>query len=642
MKRIKSLPRTDLKSSKSKKLRTYLPENTRTVLGDVRPNPYNVDNITQAAQELVGEEVERFPVTDYYVEFAPENLEQFTRLDESGMLLFDYPLDREVIVQGDHYVPLEEYADGYPKFYTSVPANYSFPTDISYIILDEMYFPEYIPADLEFQALKRVGANPNEELRGGIHCCDNPCSEECCPAGWMACIYDQNPLTYCGPVGVDLDCFDEEPPTFDPPDDDLARACGCDLNTNERKPSGCVTYENNGIGGIDDTVFEGVPNVEIYSVHPWAPIVIFNPVFIVQNVLQGDQPFEEDEFEIESTDENGCFKFDRKHPRNFFFKENYDFWLKFQNDDVKVRNEIWPWVYKTKVISQESGPLNDLQIEIPQEDDVAWRAAHVLDSDFEFREFCGQFGITEPSDKLNVVLGLMNEGGVASMLEKGNYVEAIGLYYCWDPGEPIDAILDQTIIDDWNVLVWGGWLGQPLLELIPLPDVVFSKNRNNSERIQELCYHEFTHASFYEEVGEPFWKRIRKHAVAYGGDGTAPHMGNANCTNADLVSLNEGWADYLGFVFRNEKHDRANYELIMEGLFLADGFVASGLAWDLIDVNSSLTTETAGVTDNVSGFTNSQIFNAAIESDSWLDVITELSAPSNEDALLQLLQDYGQ
>ena len=74
-----------------------------------RDNPYSVTNMRKAYASLYstradyqeGEAEEMVPVTDYYVRFLPKDKEDFTTLDEMGVVLVDTPLDSEPVGEGD-------------------------------------------------------------------------------------------------------------------------------------------------------------------------------------------------------------------------------------------------------------------------------------------------------------------------------------------------------------------------------------------------------------------------------------------------------------------------------------------------------------------------------------------------------------
>ena len=72
-------------------------------LGKKLDNPYSCSNMAAALSELYPTRSEaQIPVTDLYVRFLPKGAEDFSRLENLGVDLFDYPLDCEIITDGDY------------------------------------------------------------------------------------------------------------------------------------------------------------------------------------------------------------------------------------------------------------------------------------------------------------------------------------------------------------------------------------------------------------------------------------------------------------------------------------------------------------------------------------------------------------
>lgn len=138
-----------------------------TVLGGTYPNPYSIANITQAYNNIHGTNLQSVGTTHYYVRFKPENEAQLNILDSSlDLELYDYPLDRVVIQDGDYwpeaYANLEQ--NEYPWLYTVVESNFQFPSGIQYENLLLLNIPND-DAALEDEAFNLTG---NNECGGGI------------------------------------------------------------------------------------------------------------------------------------------------------------------------------------------------------------------------------------------------------------------------------------------------------------------------------------------------------------------------------------------------------------------------------------------------------------------------------------------
>jgi hypothetical protein len=83
---------------------TEYPDEIAMVLGAQLPIPYTIPVMTEAYNTYYASNLTFVPVTDLYVKFSPVNEAQFALLEDSLDLdLYDYPLDYEVLVDGDYY-----------------------------------------------------------------------------------------------------------------------------------------------------------------------------------------------------------------------------------------------------------------------------------------------------------------------------------------------------------------------------------------------------------------------------------------------------------------------------------------------------------------------------------------------------------
>ena len=112
------------------------------ILGQQLPNPYSVANMQAAVNILYGG---HYPITasHLYVRFKPSSSEQLMILDETEDLeLQDYPMDYELIQDGDYYQDPTLGTEDFHWLYTVVPTNYNFPQGIQYEVLEQLYLPE--------------------------------------------------------------------------------------------------------------------------------------------------------------------------------------------------------------------------------------------------------------------------------------------------------------------------------------------------------------------------------------------------------------------------------------------------------------------------------------------------------------------
>jgi len=143
---------------------------TPIVLGEKLKNPYKVENM-QNAFDYYNDVVPNSPferkkieATHYYIQINPNTLEQLEMLDnldnsddENVPVLHDYPLDYEIIQEGDYYAYPTDENDIFHPTYTLISVDYQFPISVPYVILDEIYEPMEEEYDVETVAMFFAG-----------------------------------------------------------------------------------------------------------------------------------------------------------------------------------------------------------------------------------------------------------------------------------------------------------------------------------------------------------------------------------------------------------------------------------------------------------------------------------------------------
>lgn len=145
-------------------------EHMQIVLGKKLENPYTVKNMQNAFDyynsvildsPFKGKKVE---ATHYYIKINPNTEEQLEMLDdldnsddENAPVLHDYPLDYEILEEGDYYIYPRDENDIYHSAYTLIPIDYRFTENVPYEILDEIYEPSEEEYDIETVALFFAG-----------------------------------------------------------------------------------------------------------------------------------------------------------------------------------------------------------------------------------------------------------------------------------------------------------------------------------------------------------------------------------------------------------------------------------------------------------------------------------------------------
>lgn len=112
------------------------------VLGEQLKNPYSIENMNEAKTRLVSlgiiEDFEIVP-NKWYVRFLPEDTLQVEALDsDTTLMLFDHPLDYEILEYGTYYHD-PSINDTMPTYqYTVVDPGYEIP-GISYDAIEELF-----------------------------------------------------------------------------------------------------------------------------------------------------------------------------------------------------------------------------------------------------------------------------------------------------------------------------------------------------------------------------------------------------------------------------------------------------------------------------------------------------------------------
>ena len=133
------------------------PENI-TKLGKKLENPFSVANM-QRALDTILKEVKRsksykaksfqksaeqieIKVTDLYVRFLPKDSLELNIIEKDTVLiLYDHPLDYEIVEQGEYYHDPELPDDQISWRYTVVKPDYEFP-EVHYEVLSDLFIPE--------------------------------------------------------------------------------------------------------------------------------------------------------------------------------------------------------------------------------------------------------------------------------------------------------------------------------------------------------------------------------------------------------------------------------------------------------------------------------------------------------------------
>ncbi len=577
----------------------------QTILGDNRQNPFTVEKMAEAHRNLYDSGIQQMEATELYIKFMPSSLEHISALEQTDVFLYDFPLEYEVLEMGDYYQEVNE--GTYPELYAIVSLDFVFP-DVPYQTIAQLYLDRSDPL-LIAESFKLTGnedeihsyiLNSTGLLPGDLGDEVQPLIPEPpeCPPGCIAVLNIDITTT---PVSWEWIC-DCNPPPPPPP---TINSCGCEVYPNRRKPGGCVK--------VEDTQLST----------PWVTNT-YAPVRRVK-VIMKDSWFTQDKT---WTDDGGCWKINNE------YKGRAWMWITFKNDRCRIRGteKNWRAVYQWLItindfVGMMWGPtFNDISVNyhmwtsLGSKGHLYWGAATVNNALHEFHDFAASDGISTPPDDLDIYIGRNHRYGYTLMSAQNGLssaaAAAMGLATYWTgPFAPVIAIVG-----------WAFWRTY-------LPDVKIGIKFENSDQLKSLAYHEIAHASHYAQVGSAYWEQLVYAEIFANGHGDQYSNG------ADIIAVCESWAEYLGghhYVHRsygNATSIGRTWESLVERTWNeTPNHIPIGLHHDLVDIgeppldpstmNTACNQKEAGcavINDDVSGFSNAQMFSCLTYSTSSID-----------------------
>jgi len=117
---------------------------TPTKIGKKLPNPFTVENMQNAFNQLSREKTEtELETNQLYVRFFPETTEESKELEEQGLILWDIPLDVEVEQYGTAFHDPASPNTTMTWLYTTVKPDYKFGK-IKHEIIDSLFLPNLV------------------------------------------------------------------------------------------------------------------------------------------------------------------------------------------------------------------------------------------------------------------------------------------------------------------------------------------------------------------------------------------------------------------------------------------------------------------------------------------------------------------
>lgn len=549
----------------------------------------------QAYKNLYGGSASSITENKWYMRFKPANPEQLSQLDSLDIDLFDYPLDYEVLQEGDYYNDGVTPAEEIPWLYTVVNPNFTVPAGIQYQLLQRIHVPTL--ANLEAEAF-RITGNPVDDSTCTTALAGIEPNDDITPQNAQEC-----------PVGYHWDFAQERcVPGITPPQPSPTR-----------QPAGTVlVFDNNRNANVP------VRNIRV----------------IAKNFLKVEKTF---------TDNQGRYFINKE-----FRKVNI--LVRTKNNQASIRSlrraRLWQMQLPVEVhFGKFRGALNNIQHIIGFNQDARssgarhWAAVSVHNNVQEYYDHAAQLGMGTPPSRIKVLLTnwrLQGASGAAPMFAKRYYRELP------------EVFVTTFIIGNLNAVVGG--LNAIVNVLRKEVDVTIGYNLFNrwgadrtavSDEVGEIAFHELAHAAHYNKVGSAWWNDLVNAEINQMLYSSNPPYGTGDAgATSQIIALGESWAYHMGHFLSDRKYAANSSQMFNQGFWYRNGDIVSGgtvvavtglnahvnlledfsprrtddrdrwipqgLYYDLIDNRNDLlqTPVQVGINDQVFNYNNQSFFNA--------------------------------
>ncbi len=600
------------------------------ILGQQLANPYSLANMQQAVNILYGG---NYPIAaNYlYVRFKPASEEQLMTLDETEDLeLQDYPMDYELIQDGDYYQDPTLGTEDFHWLYTVVPVGYTFPQGIQHEILEQLYLPE------------------NNEILEDL-------AESMLSGAQYSSARIDNSST------VTIDRMDAQVESFNY----IIEECPCYVPDQP-----CPVWPNcaAGGGGGGGTPAPTLPP-GIYVQEQTVCTADPRPLPLRQVNVVAKRWFK---FWRGFTNDNGQFTVTKN------FRNRVKVIVKTQNGNARVSKvrgiRLWQMLFPCRkrigVFNGSDLPNIRYVFNKPTDGSASnkelayWAATTTHNSIVEFRQYTTEFGLPQPPDNLHVMVtnwGFMENSGAAPMWNKchSNNIQ----YFITNFIASSIAPLANTLKNQTDVII--GYKSTDYNCFL------------TSSQLRATVYHELGHAQHFAQAGCGFWTAYRD-AIALELSkldqvNFHPYGTGADDRSAPIIATGEMWGNHCEKWYSERHYGNggtvaANFISRLQGLeFFNDvtsglnanfwsienfnpnrnqdvhRWIPQGLPYDLFDNRDDGFFPIA--IDNANGFTINQSFNA-LQSDvrsipAFRDRLLFQNANAQQLQVNQLFQQYG-
>ena len=586
-----------------------------TQLGDTLiGNPYSVATMQQAAINLYGS-AQGIVTNKKYIRYKPATLDQVDLLANSDIALFDYPLNTDVVQEGDYYPQAGLGESDIPWFYSVVDVNYQPIAGIQYESLADLYVPD-VDTSLENEAFRIT---------------NNPIAPDCSSGSSLlseTSNVDIVPMVPQCPEGTHWDYTERACVDNGCPDGYIWDGTTCVPNTPQpppvdiKKPAGQILVRDVINGTYRDVALRQVRVVA----RRWFKI------------------------ELMYTDDNGRFQSSKR------FQNKVNVFVKFKNNQVTTRGlrgiRLWQTLFPIKHgLGKYSGNLSNITWTYSsvgygnERSNRNWWAAQLMNAYLEFNENALALNVGSAPSGMQILLTAWQDAAGSGSTPMNRHRNSFTFS---------DAFLRQFLVQPLTAY-WGQVYNNVFNNngIIRKMDMTLGYNTPQSygawtsDRVKELMYHELSHSAHFNKVGESWWNDF-VYAEAYETSRFGPGAANSpygigdDGFLSDYISLAESWAEHLGqtiadrfyglnstsffrqrsITYTNNQYingsSHVNYLEDFSPFRTIDPFrwIPDGLYYDMIDNRNDAFASPlrVNINDAVSGYTNQQFFNA-LESD---------------------------
>ncbi|MBU3744115.1 MAG: hypothetical protein FGM61_06135 [Sediminibacterium sp.] len=571
--------------------------------------------------------------THNYVRFAPQNLEQLNELVTIGFELFDVPLTYEVLEEGDFYQDPSIPANEITYQYTLVPYGFPIPSNIPYVILDEIFLfneeegesqqPDYWSTAIDGVNLGGRQSRGNQSL-SSLSTLDDYIGMYGDPvinATNYLLDHQLNPMQV-----YEIAILLERPPLDmigirDYPDDGGGAGGGSGGGGGGITPS--LPGYPSGVLRVRNTE---MPDIE----EPVKKVTVKARKFL--------------KLEITQTDYNGRFQMKKK------FRNRATIIVKFQNELASIRRvdniflafNVFP--VKHNLGRWGNDNMNNIQYTFAttgngtsdRQSEKVWAAATAMNALIDTYEFNRENGINCPPH-LNIWL---NRSSIFSWASSPMLDYILNTNYGSTPLAVGWKLFDYIFINIGPIGIGAEVLKQ--IFNLNRPDVIMSYGSDNgkfelsSEKFYSVLMHEFSHSTHYWGLyeqngasGSQYWVNDIQYTVEQNG------YGNRNDAGAERAGVIEAWGFFVGDFSFAQKYRRGIYtndpraqRLAKRAIIRLDNHqFSTDISWEIIgkgtdnnyyygwipmgflnDLNDNV--ETGIQLDNVSGYDVNRIFRS--------------------------------